>query len=61
MKEQDIELLTEHIYNWLSKQKYGDEELLHAAVCCDFVGMVRFKKAITNQIKIFLNDIQRTK
>ena len=47
------EKLAEHLYEWLSKQKYGKEEILHAAVCCDFVGMVRFKKAIAEQIKKF--------
>lgn len=55
------ESLAEHIYEWLSKQKYGDEELLHAAVCCDFVGMIRFKKAIAEQIDIFINGTNTKK
>lgn len=53
MKKENSKLLAEHIYNWLNEQKYGDEEILHSAVCCDFAGMINFKKAIANQIDIF--------
>ena len=61
LEKEKNELLAEHLYDWLSKQKYCDEEILHAAVCCDFVGMVRFKKAIASQINIFYNLEQPTK
>ena len=43
--------LAEAIYAWMVKQKYGEEDLLHAAVCCDFVGMARFKKALADVIE----------
>jgi len=41
--KKNSKLLAEHIYDWLSKQKYCDEEILHAAVCCDYAGMMNFK------------------
>ena len=34
------------IVNWLSQQKYGEENILHAAVCCDFVGRMNLIRAI---------------
>jgi hypothetical protein len=49
------EALSEHLYKWLSVQKYGEEALLHAAVCCDFVGATRFKNALAIEIFTFLN------
>jgi hypothetical protein len=49
------EALSEHLYNWLSTQKYGEEALLHAAVCCDFVGVTRFKNALAIEIFSYLN------
>ena len=49
------ESLSDYLYNWLKDQKYGEENILHAAVCCDYVGMVRFKKAITNLINEWTN------
>lgn len=49
---QDIaNIITEKLYGWMLEQKYGNESLLHAAVCCDFVGMVRFKKSMAEIIK----------
>ncbi len=50
-KEEIISPLAEKIYKWLREQKYGEENLLHAAVCCDFAGMVHFKKALTQQLQ----------
>jgi len=41
----------EKIVNWISQQKYGNEELLHPAVCCDFVGRQRFIKSIAEIIE----------
>lgn len=34
--------LAEELYNWMVVQKYGGEELLHAAVCCDYAGKRNF-------------------
>ena len=51
--------IAEALYKWLSQQKYGDEALLHPAVCCDFVGMTRFKAALAEQIKINLPTQQQ--
>jgi len=42
----DAEKIATSIADWLSDQKYGNEPLLHAAVCCDFVGRSRFIKAL---------------
>lgn len=36
----------EEIVDWLSNQKYEGENILHAAVCCDFAGRARFIKEI---------------
>lgn len=47
-------LLAEHLHKWMMKQKFGNEGLLHAAVCCDFVGYVRFQKALSEQIETYL-------
>lgn len=56
MNNQPIsELLSESLHKWLSEQKYGDEPLLHAAVCCDFVGIDRFKKALSLEIEKILS------
>jgi hypothetical protein len=49
------EAFSEHLHKWLSEQKYGEEALLHAAVCCDFVGATRFKNALAIEIFAFLN------
>jgi hypothetical protein len=48
--------LAEHIYNWLAKQKYGEEALLHAAVCCDITGVLRFRAALAKQIDDKLSE-----
>ena len=29
--------IAEKIYAWMSEQKYGNESILHSAVCCDFI------------------------
>lgn len=49
------EAFSEYLHKWLSEQKYGEEALLHAAVCCDFVGATRFKNALAIKIFTFLN------
>lgn len=38
--------LAEKVVTWLSDQKYQDEPLLHAVVCCDHVSRTRFIKSI---------------
>lgn len=38
------------VADWLREQKYGDEELLHSAVCCDLVGRINFDRALGRQI-----------
>lgn len=48
--------LADHIYNWLAAQKYGEEALLHAAVCCDITGVLRFRAALAKQIDDKLNE-----
>lgn len=47
--------IAEELYNWLSKQKYGDESLLHSSVCCDYAGRRRFIDALAREIKIELS------
>ena len=42
----DTWILAEKIQRWISKQDYCGEELLHASVCCDHVGRMRFIGAI---------------
>lgn len=41
----------EIIQKWLSDQKYQGEDILHASVCCDFVGMTRFIKSLERIIE----------
>ena len=48
--------LAEHLYNWMAEQKYDQDALLHAAVCCDHAGMIHFKSALANQITKFINE-----
>ena len=48
--------LAEHLYNWMAEQKYYEEALLHAEVCCDHAGMTHFKAALANQITKFINE-----
>jgi hypothetical protein len=48
--------LTDRLYDWMAEQKYDQKALLHAAVCCDYAGMVHFKVALTNQINKFFNE-----
>jgi len=50
LTKEQCEKLSEYLYMWMSNEKYGQENILHAAVCCDFVGMSRFKKAIAELI-----------
>lgn len=38
------------IVDWMITQKYGEQDILHAAVCCDYVGKVRFIKSIASII-----------
>ena len=47
--------LTDRLYNWMAEQEYDNENLLHAAVSCDYAGMVHFKVALANQINKFFN------
>lgn len=42
--------IAESLHDWMSKQKYGDENILHSAVICDFVGQHRFKNAMARLI-----------
>lgn len=42
--------ISEKIYSWLLEQKYGEESLLHAAVCCDFVAAERLKRQLAEII-----------
>jgi hypothetical protein len=72
LKTIDAEKLAEYLYNWLKEQKYGNENILHAAVCCDYVGLqkyhrlpsmekrlshiIRFKKAIAELITKYLEN-----
>lgn len=37
--------------DWLSDQKYGEESILHAIICCDFVSRTRFIRALANKIE----------
>ena len=46
------------IISWLREQKYGEENILHAAVCCDYAGMVRFEKALRKIIWTSVKDNQ---
>jgi len=57
----DAEKLAEKLYEWMAEQKYGNESLLHASVCCDFAGASRFKQKLANIISDHMNqweDIQ---
>ena len=59
MTNKDIaSAITEKVYSWMSKQKYGSEALLHAAVCCDFIGMTRFKKSMSEIIEEEIDNQQ---
>ena len=51
-----INNLAEHLYNWMAEQKYDQDALLYAAVCCDHAGMIHFKSALANQITKFINE-----
>ena len=55
----DTSNLAEYLYKWMRSQKYGTEDLLHAAVCCDFVGVSRFKKALAKQIDDYFNNVKQ--
>ena len=59
LKVIDPAKLTEVLYKWLIEQKYGNEELLHTSVCCEYVGMTRFKKAITELITKYLENEEK--
>lgn len=37
---------SELIVKWLMVQKYDGQDILHAAVCCDYAGMCHLTKAI---------------
>jgi len=56
MEAKQAEQLADHLYYWRRKQKYENEDILHAAVCCGFVGMMRFRKALSERIKEFYNS-----
>ncbi len=43
--------MAEYLQGWMTSQKYGEESLLHAAVCCDWVGRIHFIKALRDKIK----------
>lgn len=48
--------LAAKIQKWIAKQDYFGETLLHASVCCDHVGMIRFRKAIATQIAEYFDS-----
>jgi hypothetical protein len=43
--------IAREIVDWVADQKYGEQNILHAAVCCDHVGRTRFLKSIADLIK----------
>ena len=49
-------VIAENLYQWMTQQTYGDEALLHPAVCCDFVGMARFKSELEEIVLKNLNN-----
>lgn len=51
MNEEESYKIAEQVVKWISDQKYQGQDILHAAVCCDYVGMVRFTKCISNIIR----------
>ena len=50
IQEREVEAIVQSLYRWMADQRYGSDALLHAAVCCDFSGMVAFKGAMVKQI-----------
>ena len=49
--------LAEKIQRWIGDQDYFGEPLLHASVCCDHAGRMRFIKALRKLIKETDNEI----
>ncbi len=43
-------LRASQLVDWLTDQKYFDEPLLHAAVCCDYAGRQQFIRAVARQL-----------
>ena len=47
---EDSERLATLVVDWLSDQKYGEENILHAVICCDFVSRSRFILALARKM-----------
>ena len=43
--------LATHIVEWMMRQKYCGEDILHAVVCCDHVSHMRFVASLAQQIE----------
>lgn len=56
MKKEKCRELAQKLHNWMSRQNYGDESILHPAVCCDFAGASRFVKKIEDIIFEFMQQ-----
>jgi hypothetical protein len=51
LTRQDVERQAEKIVSWLISQKCGQEELMHAAIACDFAGYARLIQSVADIIQ----------
>ena len=50
--------LAEEIQRWIGQQKCNGENILHAGVCCDYVGRIKFIKEIEKIIKPKIKQLE---
>lgn len=51
LTDEQLRETAEQLVRWMSDLKYGDEAILHAIVCCDFVSRNNFVGAVANCLK----------
>lgn len=51
LKDKEIDDMAGRIVSWIASQKFQGQDILHAAVCCDFVGHTKFVQAIAKILR----------
>lgn len=60
MTETQAAAIAQAVLEFLAKQKYQGEEILHAVICCDFVSNVHMQKALMPVIEKAFRDSEST-
>lgn len=60
IRREFVEKAAERAIEWLSNQKYGDEHVLHAIVCCDWVSRSRIIKTLADELSRLAEEQKKT-